>query len=140
MRDHYARCRAFLFPGEEDIGLTPIEAQACGRPVIAYARGGALETVCGFYPDESIAPESSTGIFFREQSVDSMVEAIQAFEAVESLFSPRVIRAQAERFDVSCFRSKMRAFISESVADFQKVRRGSGPVNRAISAVGSVID
>jgi len=118
VRDHYACCRAFLFPGEEDIGLTPIEAQACGRPVIAYGRGGARETVCGFFPGDSITPESSTGVFFREQTVDSMVEAIQAFERYESRFSPPLIRSNAERFSESRFRSEISALIEEKLAEF----------------------
>src|SRR5215472_5177688 len=96
VRDHYRRCRAFLFPGEEDIGLTPIEAQASGRPVIAYGRGGALETVEGFFVGEQPRPESATGVFFAHQSVESLVEAIQVFESVETRFLPKVIRAHAQ--------------------------------------------
>ena len=69
VRDHYRRCRAFLFPAEEDIGLTPIEAQASGRPVIAYGRGGALETVDGFPVGDPPRPEAATGVFFAQQSV-----------------------------------------------------------------------
>ncbi len=118
VRDYYRRCRAFLFPGEEDIGLTPIEAQACGRPVIAYGRGGALETVVGFYPRGSGDPRQSTGVFFREQSVESLVEAIRSFEAVESDFSPAFIRAQVERFDVARFKTEMSAFIAEKMTRF----------------------
>ena len=115
VREHYRRCRAFLFPGEEDIGLTPIEAQASGRPVIAYGRGGALETVAGFYPGEGVNPEESTGVFFAEQSADALMEAILAFEAVESEFSPALIRVQAERFDVSHFKQQLGNFVAGKI-------------------------
>jgi glycosyltransferase involved in cell wall biosynthesis len=119
VREHYRRCRAFLFPGEEDIGLTPIEAQASGRPVIAYGRGGALETVAGFYPDEDMVPEESTGVFFAEQSPDALMEAILAFELVEPKFSPALIRAQAEQFDVSHFKAQFGNYVAEKFRDFR---------------------
>lgn len=118
VRDYYRRCRAFLFPGEEDIGLTPIEAQASGRPVIAYGRGGALETVKGFSAGEAFDPQNATGVFFREQSVESLVEAIQGFEAVESEFRPALIRAQVARFDIGRFKTEMSAFIAEKLAHY----------------------
>ncbi len=127
VREHYKRCRTLLFCGEEDIGLTPIEVQASGRPVIAYGRGGVLETVAGFFAADSPAPESSTGVFFAEQSVDSLIEAIEAFEAVESRFSPALIRAQVERFDVPRFKSEMSAFIMEKLAEFGEVTRRVRP-------------
>jgi len=118
VREHYRRCRAFLFPGEEDIGLTPIEAQASGRPVIAYGRGGAVETVGGFYPGEHVNPEEATGVFFAEQSADALMEAILAFEAVEAKFSPALIRAQAERFDVAHFKEQLGNFIAGKIHEF----------------------
>jgi glycosyltransferase involved in cell wall biosynthesis len=118
VRDHYRRCRAFLFPGEEDIGLTPIEAQASGRPVIAYGRGGAAETVNGFFVGEPPRPETATGVFFAQQSPESMVEAIRQFESVEPRFSPEFIRAHALRFDVSRFKREMGEFVAEKVAAF----------------------
>ena len=119
IREHYRRCRAFLFPGEEDIGLTPIEAQASGRPVIAYGRGGAVETVGGFYPGEDVNPEETTGVFFAEQSSDALMEAILAFEAVESKFSPAFIRAQAERFGVAHFKEQLGNFIAKKIHEFR---------------------
>ncbi len=118
VRQHYQRCRAFIFPSEEDIGLTPIEAQACGRPVIAYGRGGALETVVGGFPVNSYAPESSTGVFFAEQSAESLAEAIRFFESNETRFSPAFIRRHVERFDVSHFKAEMRAFINLKMLEF----------------------
>jgi glycosyltransferase involved in cell wall biosynthesis len=118
VREHYRRCRAFIFPGEEDIGLTPIEAQACGRPVIAFGRGGALETVLGGFPTNSYAPESSTGVFFAEQSAESLTDAIRFFESIETRFSPAFIRRNAERFDVSRFKSEMVSFINLKLLEF----------------------
>jgi glycosyltransferase involved in cell wall biosynthesis len=119
VREHYRRCRAFIFPSEEDIGLTPIEAQACGRPVIAFGRGGALETVKGGLPASSFAPESSTGVFFAEQSAESLADAIRFFESNETRFSPAFIRGHAERFDVSRFKAEMGAFIDLKMLEFR---------------------
>jgi len=118
VREHYRRCRALLFPGEEDIGLTPIEAQASGRPVIAYGRGGALETVLGFYPGESISQETDTGVFFQEQSAESLTEAIRAFEAAEERFSPAVIRNHARQFDEQHFRNRFARFVHSKWHEF----------------------
>lgn len=117
--DHYRRCRAFLFPGEEDIGLTPIEAQASGRPVIAYGKGGALETVVGYEAGGGSEPENCTGVFFAPQTVDALVEAVRLFESIEERFDPAFIRANAERFDVSRFKAEMGAFISGKLAEFR---------------------
>src|SRR5207249_3474580 len=128
VRDHYRRCRAFLFPGEEDIGLAPIEAQASGRPVIAYGRGGALVTVRGFFTDESIDPQISTGVFFREQSVESLVDAIRAFESVESRFDPAFIRAQMVRFDVGRFKVEVSEFIAEQLREFLRRKTHEEPI------------
>lgn len=120
VREHYQRCRALLFPGEEDMGLTPIEAQASGRPVIAFGRGGALETVQGFFSGDATCVESYTGVFFKEQSANSLLEAIRTFESVESRFCPTYIRSQVERFDTSRFRTEMGAFIARKWADFHR--------------------
>jgi glycosyltransferase involved in cell wall biosynthesis len=116
VRQYYRSCRALLFPGEEDIGLTPIEVQASGRPVIAYGRGGALETVIGFEPANVLSPDESTGLFFQEQSVDAVVNAIECFEAIESEFLPEFIRAQAQRFDVTEFKKQFTSCIAEKFA------------------------
>jgi glycosyltransferase involved in cell wall biosynthesis len=126
VRAHYRRCRAFLFPGEEDIGLTPIEAQASGRPVIAYGRGGAVETVAGFYPGEDVNPEEATGVFFAEQSADALVDAVLAFETVETKLSAALIRAQVERFDVGHFKEKLGNFVAEKINDFSHLAERSG--------------
>lgn len=88
----YARCRAFLFPGFEDFGITPVEAQAAGRPVIAYGRGGATETVA----------DGVTGVLFEEQSVVALSEAMLRFERM--VFDPAMCRRNAQRFDSQEFR------------------------------------
>ncbi len=100
----YAHCRAFIFPGEEDLGITPLEAMAAGRPVIAYAAGGALETVI----------EGQTGVFFREQTPEALAEAVREFETQK--FDPAASRRQAERFDIASFQARVRAFVDECLA------------------------
>src|SRR5437867_639220 len=94
----YARCRALLFPGVEDFGITPLEAAAAGRPTIALARGGALETMVGL--DGDGAP---TAVFFAEQSVEALVEAIARFEGAAERFDGKALRARAEAFDRPLF-------------------------------------
>ncbi|HUO06867.1 MAG TPA: glycosyltransferase [Phycisphaerae bacterium] len=93
---HYQRCRAFLFPGEEDFGLTPVEAQACGAPVIAYGAGGATETVVA----------GRTGVFFAEQTVGALREAVERFEKSFAA-TPEAIRENALRFTWGRFRRGM---------------------------------
>lgn len=95
----YRNARALVFPGVEDFGITPLEAQACGRPVIALAAGGALETV---------TPQ--TGVFFAEQTVDGLLTALAEFDAFEAGFEPDVARAQAQRFSRRAFQ---RALVEE---------------------------
>ena len=110
----YAHCRALLFPGEEDFGMVPVEAQSFGRPVIAYARGGATETVRGV--STSGSPEVSTGVFFESQTADSLIEAIREFESVEHLFDPRFIRASVEPFSEGRFKISMKEFVETCLA------------------------
>ncbi len=98
-----ARCRAFVFPGLEDFGITPVEAMAAGRPVIAFAGGGALDTVV----------EDVTGVFFQEQTVASLAGAVRRFD--ETAFDPATIRAHAERFDAKVFKAQMRTFIEKEL-------------------------
>jgi glycosyltransferase involved in cell wall biosynthesis len=92
-------CRAFVFPGVEDFGIAPLEAQAAGRPVIAYAAGGALETVV----------EGVTGLFFREQTADSLTEAVARFD--DGDFDCAAIRRHAQGFDKETFKNRLQAFI-----------------------------
>lgn len=117
VQEQYARCRALLFPGEEDFGLVPVEVQACGRPVIAFGKGGARETVIGAGPDPTDYSDGMTGVLFSQQSVESMAEAILRFEALEARFSPTRIRAHAEQFDKAHFKRKMEAFLLEKLAE-----------------------
>ena len=101
--DEYSRCRALLFAADEDFGMVPLEAQSCGRPVIAYGFGGSLETVRGAEDDP--AP---TGLFFAEQTAESMAEAILRFEARESSFCPSNAQAHAATFATPIFLDSMR--------------------------------
>jgi glycosyltransferase involved in cell wall biosynthesis len=119
VRENYAHCRALLFPGEEDFGIVPIEAQSFGRPVIAYGRGGVLETVRGFTSGQRFDVETATGVFFMAQASDALAEAIELFESLESRFSPRYIRQSVERFDAPRFRSEMSEFIQQSLQNHQ---------------------
>jgi glycosyltransferase involved in cell wall biosynthesis len=102
IREHFRRCRALLFPGEEDFGIVPVEAQACGAPVIAYGRGGAVETVL----------DGQTGVLFSNQTADCLAEAIERFECLQSTFDPRTARRQAERFHPSRFDAEFTRFLA----------------------------
>ena len=118
LRKNMAQCRALLFPGEEDFGIVPVEVQSLGRPVIAYASGGALETVRGALPNGP-AMAKSTGLFFAEQSAASLTEAILDFESKEESFRPENIRAHSLQFDESVFKEKMAEFLQFAVDDFR---------------------
>lgn len=107
MRDLYAKCRAFILPSEEDFGITPLEAMASGRPVIAYGKGGVLDTVI----------PGVTGEFFAEQTADSLVEALNTFDPAR--YDPKTIRDHAMQFDTEHFKERMFAFIEKAMADFR---------------------
>lgn len=107
----YADCRAFLFASDEDFGIAPVEAQSYGRPVIAYGRGGSLETVRINDP----AGRSDTGVYFPEQTVESVTEAIVRFEAEEDRFIPAEIQQHAREFDSSIFENRMRRFVDAAM-------------------------
>lgn len=100
-RDLFARCRAFIFPGEEDFGITPLEAMAAGRPVIAYAAGGALETVI----------DGVTGRFFHQQTAAALAAAVGMSRGDQ--YDPCVIRQHAEAFGYPVFMERMRALIDD---------------------------
>ena len=104
----YAQCRALLFAADEDFGMVPLEAQACGRPVICYGAGGSLETVRG-------TGDSPTGVYFSEQTVDSVIEGILRFESLEQQFDPTAIQAWAATFATPIFLQRMRDFVLERV-------------------------
>jgi glycosyltransferase involved in cell wall biosynthesis len=104
----YSECRALLFAADEDFGMVPLEAQACGRPVIAYGAGGSLETVRGM-------GARPTGVYFERQTVESVMEGILDFECHEDRFHPLRARAWAEQFGTRHFLDRMRAFILDRV-------------------------
>ncbi len=106
-----ARCRAFLFPGFEDFGIAPVEAQAAGRPVIAFGQGGALDTVV----------EGQTGLFFRQQSVEALIQTIEQFERTS--FDPTAARANAERFSVERFKQQLGDFVAQKWQEFKEGSR-----------------
>ena len=108
LREHLAKCRAFVFPGKEDFGIAPLEAQAAGRPVIAYAAGGALETVV----------EGVTGIFFHEQTIESLIAAVERLDAIQ--FDKDRIRQHALRFDEELFKQRIVEFIQVKYAEHQR--------------------
>jgi glycosyltransferase involved in cell wall biosynthesis len=103
-----ARCRAFMWPGEEDFGISPIQAMAAGRPVIAYAAGGALETVI----------PGHTGALFYEQKVEAMIKTVEQFD--ERTLNPQVISTFAAQFDTLEFKRKMQQFVEEKLDQRKK--------------------
>lgn len=105
LRDLYANCRALLFPGEEDFGIVPLEAMACGRPVLAYGAGGVLETVV----------ENKTGLFFRQQNASALKEAVLKFESMENQFGGPAIRAHAETFSEAKFRAGFQNIVERTL-------------------------
>lgn len=118
LHEQYAHCRALLFPGQEDFGIVPVEALSFGRPVIAYGRGGVTETVRGFRAGSGDLPEQASGIFFHEQSVDSLLEAMHTFERVEHQFRPAFIKQQAQRFAPERFRERFGLFLAKKWEEF----------------------
>jgi glycosyltransferase involved in cell wall biosynthesis len=105
IRTYYRRCRALIFPGEEDFGIVPVEAMAAGRPVIAFGRGGATETVI----------DGVTGVLFDEQTIAGLSQAIMRFEATP--FEPGTIAAHARTFDAARFKSEMQALIEVALSE-----------------------
>jgi len=108
LRSYMQRAKAFVFAAEEDFGIVPVEAQACGTPVVAYGKGGALETVL----------DGVTGLFFKEQTVGSLIEAIERFERAAGNFDPVKIRENAERFSAERFRSEFSEFVNKAWDEF----------------------
>lgn len=111
--DHMQRAKAFVFAAEEDFGITPVEAQACGTPVIAFGRGGSLETVRG-----RGHPAQRTGVFFTEQTPEAVIAAVEAFEALPVPIRPETCRAHAEQFAPALFRQRFQAAVERAWARF----------------------
>ncbi len=113
LRDHMQRARAFIFAAREDFGIIPLEAQACGTAVIAFGQGGARETVIG------LEQENPTGVFFHQQTVESIQAAILEFERYSSQIHPSICRANAERFSNDRFREEVREIVDNAWQEFQ---------------------
>lgn len=108
LKERMQRAKAFVFAAEEDFGITPVEAQACGTPVIAYGKGGALETVI-----DAKNEKEATGLFFQEQTEESLIDAVERFENLPFEISPHSCRTQAEKFSQSSFRSSLAKTVDE---------------------------
>jgi len=112
LRDHLRRCRALLFPGEEDFGIVPVEANACGTPVIAYGRGGATETIA------PLSYDGASGVWFEEQTVDSLVAAMQLFERDADRLDPQAARRQALKFEHRRYESELLDYLNRVLNGF----------------------
>lgn len=112
LKNYMQTAKAFIFAAEEDFGITPLEAQACGTPVIAFKKGAAVETIIG---DD--LNSNQTGIFFYEQNVDSIIEAVNKFEKSDGSILPKNCRENALRFSPAIFRANFKKFIQEALVD-----------------------
>jgi glycosyltransferase involved in cell wall biosynthesis len=131
VRKHYATCKALIFPGVDDFGIVPLEAQACGTPVIAYGKGGALETVIPLNGDQLntkggtgksalTEPTSATGVFFYEHTPEALAKSVIHFEGVRGLFNKTKIREHAESFDRDIFKERIKNYIDKKYNEFKK--------------------
>lgn len=110
LKHHMQRAQAFIFAADEDFGIMPVEAQACGTPVIAYRRGGVLETVV----------EGETGLFFNKQNTNELIQAVNSFEKIKHQFIPEKIRANAERFSRDRFKKEFEHFVESKLRQKDK--------------------
>jgi glycosyltransferase involved in cell wall biosynthesis len=144
LKTKYASCRALLFAADEDFGLVSVEAQAHGRPVIAYGHGGSLETVRGVWADQIFGDQVNvrsalragqyTGVYFPDQSVAALSRAIVGFEEVEQNFCPKAIHEYAERFDTEIFVAEMRRYVAEQMESRQRpLRSGRSTLDPELS-------
>ncbi|MFS0562940.1 glycosyltransferase family 4 protein [Terribacillus sp. 179-K 1B1 HS] len=120
LKEHMQKAKAFVFAAEEDFGITPVEAQACGTPVIAYGKGGLLETVNG------IDADNPTGVFFKRQTVEDIQEALHIFEEKYSMISSSNCRVNAERFSPDNFREKLANYINSKADEKWRVSKSGG--------------
>lgn len=117
MRDYMKNAKAFVFAAEEDFGITPVEAQACGTPVIAFGKGGSLETIRPY------GVNKPTGVFFAEQTVPSLIDAINLFENIFDKITPENCRENALRFSVDIFKDTFSKYIDEKWSEFNVAKK-----------------
>lgn len=117
MQEHMKNAKAFVFAAEEDFGITPVEAQACGTPVIAYGKGGALETV------RPLGQDNATGLFFDKQNVTAIVDAVNKFEKSIPDLHPVDCRNNALKFSAQRFKDEMGSYIESKWLEFQDVKK-----------------
>lgn len=129
---HMQRARAFVFAAEEDFGIAPIEAQACGTPVIAYGRGGVLETVRGIDHPEP------TGVFYAEQTPESLIAAVKEFESEAHHILADTCRVSAERFSTERFRQEIKTFVDTRVREVSLHQGQDALVHRPLITPASV--
>ncbi len=115
-RELFAGCRAYLFPAEEDFGIAPVEAQAAGRPVVAYGAGGSLDTVV----------DGETGVHFMDQTPDGLIAAVRRLESMS--FDPYRIQRNAERFSADVFRDKITRFVEKAFAEWRATGKVPEPI------------
>jgi len=123
VREHYVNCKALIFPGVEDFGIVPLEAQACGKPVIAFGEGGALETIIPLDKEAGNRNEqlnNATGLFFHEQTTESLAQAVVRFEDVQGQFNEQAIRKNAESFDRAIFKDEFKKYIEKEYKKFRQ--------------------
>ncbi|WP_049052163.1 glycosyltransferase family 4 protein [Klebsiella aerogenes] len=112
MQEHMRNAKAFVFAAEEDFGITPVEAQSCGTPVIAFGKGGSLETVRPFGVD------NPTGILFDKQDIDSVIDAVQKFETMQDQILPNDCRAHALKFSTERFNQEISEYVNSKYCEF----------------------
>jgi glycosyltransferase involved in cell wall biosynthesis len=121
---HMQHTRAFVFAAEEDFGIVPVEAQACGTPVIAYGRGGVRETV------RDLGSLNPTGVLFNAQTVEALTEAVHRFETEGAQIRPEHCRANAERFSPLCFRQRFSEVVEQAMLDFNHWQQNSSEISQ----------
>lgn len=117
MLKHMQSAKAFVFAAEEDFGITPVEAQACGTPVIAFGKGGSLETVRPYGQD------NPTGMFFSQQKINDIIDSVNSFEKTSEVFTPANCRMHAQKFSVARFNQQIDNYVTEKWNEFKEKKR-----------------